>query len=466
MYHLTTILALSACIVQGTWATTPTLLTTLDYGTFQGTYNSKYNISSWRKIPFAAPPIGENRFRAPQPPLPLNSTYDTDSSFPRCPQLALNGSEDCLYLGVYSRPWSQGQPLRPVFVQFSSGGFVQGAASTNAPGPAYATLNVSDFNDWVAVGPNYRTNAFGFLPGSAVFDDPMSDLNPGLLDQQEALKWVNKYIQNFGGDPNNVTIWGQSAGGGSVLAHTIANDGKTNPPLFSKAIASSPYWPKTYAYNDTESELIYERFTNLTNCTGPGSLQCLKRADLDVLRTAAYTIRLSDKYGKSSFTWAPVIDGRFLTSKLSEATINRRMNGDYFFGSYNTYEGEYFIPSALQNTTTRNGYNSSQASFEKYLNGFLPGFTRAELATVMKLYPSIGSSEVIPVYNTTYLRAQLIYRDLVLACPAYWTARAMKTGYIAEYSIGAANHGDEKKWVSCKRILVNVPRTDFCSGLQ
>ena len=104
-------------------------------------------------------------------------------------------------------------------------------------------------------------NAFGFLPGAEIAADPASDLNPGLLDQEAALIWTNKYIEKFGGDASNVTIWGQSAGAGSVVAQVIANGGMTNPPLFSKALTSSPFWPKTYYYDAPEvSQVLRETF--------------------------------------------------------------------------------------------------------------------------------------------------------------------------------------------------------------
>jgi carboxylesterase type B len=103
----------------------------LDYGSFQGKYDETYNLSYFRKIPYAAPPVGENRFRAPQPPFKIpNGIYDTDQGFDMCPQRTVNGSEDCLYLGLFSRPWnSHPAPHRPVLVVFHGGAFVQGEAS-------------------------------------------------------------------------------------------------------------------------------------------------------------------------------------------------------------------------------------------------------------------------------------------------------------------------------------------------
>lgn len=255
-------------------------------------------------------------------------------------ELKVNGSEDCLYLGLYGRPWTPSQPLRPVVVVFFGGGFIEGSASFSIPPSAYPILNVSASNDIIFLYPNYRTNAFGFLPGKEIGADPYSDLNNGLLDQHAALQWTHKYIEAFGGDPKNVSIWGQSAGAGSVVAQVIANGGKTDPPLFSKALTSSPYWSKTYNYDDPESQAIYDTFVDLAGCAGtPDTLACLKQADLQTLRTAALNISGSHTYTTSSYTWSPVIDGKFLTQTLSQATINGEVNSDFGFGFYNTHEG-------------------------------------------------------------------------------------------------------------------------------
>jgi carboxylesterase type B len=113
------------------------------------------------------------------------------------------------------------QPLRPVVVVFYGGAFIQGSASITLPPPACLILNVSSSSNILFIYPNDRVNAFGFLPGSQIAADPTSDLNPGLLDQAAALKWTRKYVKEFGGDPGDVSIWGQSAGGGSAVAHWL-----------------------------------------------------------------------------------------------------------------------------------------------------------------------------------------------------------------------------------------------------
>lgn len=332
LYSISLALLVPLCRGQGT------LVAELDYGTFSGAYSSTYNLSYWQRIPFAAPPIGENRFRAPQSPSSItNGTYNSTQAFDMCPQRTVNGSEDCLYLGLYGRPWTEGQPLKPVVVTFYGGGFIQGTAYFTIPPAGYPTLNVSSSNDFIFVYPNYRVNAFGLLPGKEIAEDPNSDLNPGLLDQHAALQWTHKHISKFGGNPQNVSIWGQSAGGGSVVAQVIAQNGQTTPRLFTKALASSPFWPKTYKYDAAEAQALYDSLARLTNCTGPNSLQCLKNVDVQTIRTASLAISSSHTYNTSSYSWAPVIDESFLTQPLSTASSKGAVKIDYGFGMFNLH---------------------------------------------------------------------------------------------------------------------------------
>ncbi|KAH6675283.1 carboxylesterase [Plectosphaerella plurivora] len=441
----------------------PDLLARLDYGSFQGAYSEEFNISYWQKIPWAAPPIGENRFRGPQPPvaLPLDEPYNSSQTFDMCPQRTVNGSEDCLYLGLYSRPWTRDQPLKPVIVVFYGGGFAQGSASFVLPPSGfpfngltppsdmifgYPTLNVSSASDMLLVYANYRTNSLGFLPGKEIAQDPHSDLNPGLLDQEAVLKWTKKNIAQFGGDPDDVGIWGQSAGGGSVIAQTIARGGQQK--LFTRAMANSPFWPKTYRFDSPEAQAQYDRFASLTGCSGPDSLACLKQVDIQKIRDATQVILNANKYAASYFNWAPVIDGDFLQETLSEATAAGKLNTRVAFAMHNTHEGESFLPSGLRSATNTGSpaFNSSEASFDKWLRGFLPEFSECEIAAVKRHYPAKGVTETIS-YDTTWVRAGLIFRDTTLSCPAFWLVNAAPDGgYIGEYSKEPSLHASDTFW--------------------
>ena len=420
----------------------------LDYGTFSGAFSSQYNLTYYRKIPFAASTARQNRFRAPQPPLPItNGTYDSNQAFDMCPQRTVNGSEDCLYLGVYSRPWTKKQNLRPVLLTFYGGGFIRGSASFDIPPSGYPVLDVDDKNDYVVVYSNYRTNVFGFLPGSKIAQHPDVDLNPGLLDQQAALQWIHKYIKQFGGDKRNVTIWGQSAGGGSVVAQTIAT-GNRGKKLFTKAMASSPFWPKTYRYDSPWAEALYEQTLQDVGCSNStDEIACLKEVDVQKLRDSALKQSTSQQYTTASFTYGPVIDTHFLTQPLSEVVAKGELNADAVMTSYNLHEGENFIPPGFaRSVTAADGFNSSTASFDGWLQGYLPDLTEKDLANVKDMYPVMGTAEEIN-WNTTYTRAGIVYRDLVLACPAYWMSDKADKGWLIEYTISPAKHASDVQYV-------------------
>jgi carboxylesterase type B len=347
-------------------------------------------------------------------------------------------------------------------VFFHGGGFVYGTASQalnlSASAPQlFPVLNVSESTDILFVHPNYRVNVFGFLPGKEVAADPESDLNVGLLDQEAVLKWVRKYISHFGGDPNAITIWGQSAGAGSVVAQTVAA-GRRREVLFKRALISSPYWPKTYKYDSPEAQELYDRLLNLTGCAGnPNGLQCLKSLPLESLEAANTILVNSGLYGPSQYTWAPVIDGTFLSKPLSEVTP-ADVKIETAFGMYNTREGDYFMPPGLREPTSSGAppFNSSEASFDEWLKGYLPKVGNDDLKAVKRLYPAVGTTERLQ-YNDTFTRASMIYRDSVLACPNLWTVNLVANGakrddkdhrgWIAEYSISPANHASDVDWV-------------------
>ncbi|KAH9641187.1 hypothetical protein HF086_004574 [Spodoptera exigua] len=187
---------------------------------------------SFKGIPYAQPPIGDLRFKAPQPPKPWDGVRFAKDFGPKCYQndLFMNtgkiGEEDCLYLNVYTPKIKPDKPL-PVMFWIHGGGFFCGSGNDDLYGPEFLIRH-----DVVLVTINYRLDVLGFL----CLDTEDVPGNAGMKDQVQALRWVNKNIANFGGDPKNITIFGESAGGGSVSYHLISPMSKG---LFKRAIAQS-----------------------------------------------------------------------------------------------------------------------------------------------------------------------------------------------------------------------------------
>ncbi len=192
---------------------------TIDTGRVAGTLKDD-GVRSYLGIPFAAPPLRENRWREPQPVAPWNGVYNADSTKPECVQGLRSASinnyfgdevagEDCLYLNLWTPAGASPGSKLPVVVYIYGGGFTIGSASM----PVYAGDSLAR-KGVVYVAANYRVGTFGFLahPELTAESGRNASGNWGMLDQIAALKWIQRNIAAFGGDPANVTLVGQSAG--------------------------------------------------------------------------------------------------------------------------------------------------------------------------------------------------------------------------------------------------------------
>jgi len=201
-------------------------------------------------IPYAASTAGMNRWKPPQPRAPwAPAVLTATTGSPNCAQVqqpagTATGIEDCLFLNLWTRN-VQPAELAPVIVWFHTGGFTN--ASANFPGTNGRRF--AEEKGTVIVAPNYRLGSLGFLAHNALASEnpahPTSG-NYGLLDQQAALRWVRDNISRFGGDPNNVTIAGTSAGGASVALQLVSPG---SAGLFHRAIVQSAH-PSTYTTHD------------------------------------------------------------------------------------------------------------------------------------------------------------------------------------------------------------------------
>src|SRR5579872_123259 len=265
-------------------------------------------------IRYAAPPVGTLRFHPPVPPIAWTEVHSALDFAPACPQLVEIDptennnsvmSEDCLAVNV----WTPGadKKNRPVMVWIHGGGFIEGSARNTW----YDGAKLAAKGDVVVVSMQYRVGAWGFLDLSGVGGGDFAQSgNLGLLDQIAALKWVKENIAAFGGDPNNVTLFGQSAGAGSVGMLMVMPSARG---LFHKAIMESGT-PKELNNKATAAEVsgTYMKIAGVTNIK---ELQALTMAEMLDAERKLFDTRL----GYSAFR--PVMDGTVLGKLPMQAIV-------------------------------------------------------------------------------------------------------------------------------------------------
>ncbi len=292
------------------------LLVELDDGQVRGEMSGEARL--FLKIPYAKPPLGELRFRAPVPNDPWTGVRHQSEFAEGCPQLADQGAppsdnEDCLYLNLWS---PEPAPERaPVMVWIHGGGNFSGSAGIPIPTTERLWYDGQYFaarNGVVLVTVNYRLGPFGFFahPGLAGEGEPVG--NQGLLDQRRALEWVRDNIAAFGGDPENVTIFGESAGSADVCYH-VASPGSRG--LFHRAISQSggcTIRSMGAELTIAETGAQMEEYGEAVGCEkGEGQLECLRQAPVEDLLANADQPSPGDAEisGDRAWSFAAVIDG-------------------------------------------------------------------------------------------------------------------------------------------------------------
>ncbi|HYB99650.1 MAG TPA: carboxylesterase family protein [Candidatus Limnocylindrales bacterium] len=252
-------------------------------GTVEG--HTAGNVVEFLGIPFAAPPVGPLRFRPPAP-VPDFGHLNASSYSSACPQVdgiigTPSENEDCLYLNVWTPTLTPEEP-RPVMVWIHGGGNVSGSTGDFVPFPPYESERLydasalADAHDTVVVSINYRLGVFGFFAHADLAgEDPSFPYagNQGLLDQVAALVWVRDNIASFGGDPDNVTIFGESAGSWDVCAHMIS---PLSAGLFHRAISQSGGCSVGVASAE-DADISANAIAAAAGCDGaPDELACLR----------------------------------------------------------------------------------------------------------------------------------------------------------------------------------------------
>ncbi|WP_139319424.1 carboxylesterase/lipase family protein [Gordonia sp. CNJ-863] len=395
-------------------------------GTYRGIAGERADV--WRGIRYARPPLGELRWRRAQPLLPSRGAADGDgssetvidaSSFGAvCPQ-ELNPAvrlgpdvvmdEDCLYLNVWTPPGASTHAhdavALPVMVWLHGGAYVLGSGSQ----PYYDGAALASTGDVVIVTLNYRLGVLGFADLSSI--DPRFESNVGLSDVLTALAWVRDHISAFGGDPDKVTVFGESAGAGLVTALLTVPAAEG---MFGRAIAQSS--PVTSMYGSDRAARVARMLLDAAGIEDPGdSAEVVKRLEsLDAARCSTLTTELFEKVPTESpgtIAFAPVVDGDLLPDHPLDVIRNGRALP---------------VPLII-------GTNRDEANLFKYMKSPLMPITAEEIermfAGMREEYPDIvlpERAQVLSAYSG--LRPKVtglgVARDVAFRMPTLWLADA------------------------------------------
>lgn len=313
---------------------------------------------SYKGVPYAAPPQGEMRWRSPVPPLPWDGVRKADAFGPPCMQAPLRGMtalsgisrEDCLYLNIWTPKGAPKPAKLPVMLWIHGGGFINGAASS----PTYSGEQIAA-RGVILVSINYRLGPFGFLahPELTAQSAHRSSGNFGLEDQLAALRWVSDNISAFGGDPANVTIFGQSAGGASVFALLTSPKAQG---LFARAIIQSGAVGGSFAAGSRE---LAEQHGVAFAAGQP--IDALRRMDAQaIIDRHANTIPSGARFG-------PVIDGYLIEQSPMEALSDPQRSPVALLVGSNAREGLVVIPNdALPAAIAKAFGDNSQKALQAY----------------------------------------------------------------------------------------------------
>lgn len=320
----------------------------------------------------------------------------------------LETSEDCLSVNVFTptKALRDRNSKLPVMLWFQGGAFVQ------LFNPRYngTGLIAAADEDAIIVTFNYRVGPYGFLASEELAKE--GSLNVGLHDQRKAIEWTHKYISKFGGDPDQINLFGTSVGGGSILLHTLQTD--ENDKFWKNGIAAAPYIPTSYSVSELKPQ--YDDFLSKANCT---DLQCLRAFPIDDIQKANYRTALNgtEEYFRPLFPYGLTIDNDLIKdlplNSLDKGDFSRRHN--LIIGTSNS-EGTLF--SRRLNTTSE---------VNRFIKAQFPLLVDGDLAKAQELYADVPRTEpgVEVKLTPQFLRTAKIYGDILFSGPAVQFAKAL-----------------------------------------
>ena len=383
--------SLAACLALGAALPAGAQQVRTDKGAVTGVADGA--TTAWLGIPYAAPPVGDLRFRPPQAaarwttPLAVNKL--PSACMQPTPQ-GTNGSEDCLYLSVWSAA-KAGAKL-PVMVYFHGGAFQIGAGSL----PVYNGASLAQTANSVVVTVNYRLNVLGFLAAPALDRENPHHVsgNYGLMDQQAALRWVRRNIAGFGGNPANVTIVGESAGAQSVMYHLVS---PLSAGLFTRAILQSNV---ENAANETlavaeagKGAAVVEK----VGCAGPADVAACLRAVPAAKLAVAGVIP-----GSATGAGYPVQDGHVLPRQPIDALQSGHFNRVPTILGSNHDEWTAFVWRGIP---------------KEEMPLTADGYTKRVTAMFRGAAPAVLAAYPVATYSSPLQALAAVNTDFLVACP-------------------------------------------------
>ncbi len=405
----------------------PTVLKT-DAGYISGLQQNGLRV--YLGIPFAAPPTGDLRWRSPAPVTPWDGVKEAKAFSANPPQPPSGSpvpdsmSEDCLYLNVWTPAQSADEKL-PVMVFFYGGAFTQAA-----PFDTIALYNGTTLaqKGVIVVTTNYRLGALGFMAHPQLDNESVNNVsgNYGILDQQAALQWVQRNIGAFGGDPSRVTIFGQSAGGESVLIHLVSPGSKG---LYSQAIIESgPFWANgptiDNVHSKADAEQFGQQYVQSLGYSGPDAIREMREVSAgEIVNTSPWPASSWNRTHTLKFE--PTIDGWLLPDSVDALFALHRENPVPFMIGTNANDG----------TTLSAGANMTVPEYIAFLRNYFG----TDADTVFAKYPANSTGEV-------QLRLAQIMTRYDFADAAKFAAGSMgdqeRNTYLYRYSYALPNQPD------------------------